>query len=161
MPEQQPMSGRDLPAGLYFLDDLQPGDRWVTGGMLVQDWHILTFAGLTGDFFDVHIDDRFAQELGFDGRIAHGLLGLALVDGLKNRAEVRLAAVASLSWTWDFRAPIRPGDRIHAEITLEEVLPSRSKPDRGVAKLLFRVLNQDGTLVQEGWNSLLMRRRPA
>ena len=71
-PSSQPMSGRDLPAGLYFLDDLQPGDRWVTGGMLVQDWHILTFAGLTGDFFDVHMDDRFAQGLGFDGRIAHG-----------------------------------------------------------------------------------------
>ena len=103
--------------------------------MLVQDWHILTFAGLTGDFFDVHMDDRFAQELGFDGRIAHGLLGLALVDGLKNRAEVRLAAVASLSWTWDFRAPIRPGDRIHAEITLEEVLPvaQQARPRRGQA----------------------------
>jgi hypothetical protein len=38
---------------------------------------------------------------------------------------------------------------------------SRGKPDRGVAKLLFRVLNQEGTLVQEGRNSLLMRRRPA
>ena len=151
------MTGRELPPGLYFLDDLQPGDRWVTGGMLVQDWHILTFAGLTGDFFDVHLDDEFAREVGFDGRIAHGLLGLALVDGLKNRAEVRLAAIASLSWSWDFRAPIRPGDRIHAEITLEEARPSRTKPDRGVAKLAFRVLNQEGRLVQEGRNTLLLR----
>lgn len=152
------MSARDLSPGLYFLDDLQPGDRWTTGGMVVQDWHILTFAGLTGDFFDVHMDDRFARELGFEGRIAHGLLGLALVDGLKNRAEVRLAAIASLGWSWDFRAPIRPGDRIHAEITVEEARPSRTRPDRGVATLAFRVLSQNGTLVQEGRNRLLMRR---
>lgn len=152
------MSARDLSPGLYFLDDLQPGDRWTTGGMVVQDWHILTFAGLTGDFFDVHMDDRFARELGFESRIAHGLLGLALVDGLKNRAEVRLAAIASLGWSWEFRAPIRPGDRIHAEITVEEARPSRTRPDRGVATLAFRVLSQNGTLVQEGRNRLLMRR---
>ena len=150
---------RALPPGLYFLDDLRPGDRFATGGITVQDWHILTFAGLTGDFFDVHTDDEFARAVGFEGRIAHGLLGLALVDGLKNRAEVRLAAIASLGWQWDFKAPIRPGDRIRAKATVLEVRPSRSKPDRGLVSLRFRVLNQHDTLVQGGENRLMLRRR--
>jgi 3-hydroxybutyryl-CoA dehydratase len=154
------LSGRALAAGLHHLDDLEPGDRYVTGGIVVTDWHVLTFAGLTGDFFDVHMDDAFARGLGFPGRIAHGLLGLALVDGLKNRAEARLAAVASLGWRWGFSAPIRPGDRVHAEVTVLEVRPSRTKPDRGVVLLGFRVLNQDGAVVQEGENTLMMLRRP-
>jgi 3-hydroxybutyryl-CoA dehydratase len=153
------LSGRELAPGLYHLDDLRPGDRWRTGGITVTDWHVLTFAGLAGDFFDVHTDDAFARGLGFPGRIAHGLLGLALVDGLKNRADARLAAVASLGWRWGFAAPIRPGDRIAAEVEVLEVIPSRSKHDRGVARLGFQVLNQDGALVQEGENTLMMLRR--
>lgn len=149
--------GRALAPGLYALDDLRPGDRYATGGITVTDWHIATFAGLAGDFFDVHLDDAFARELGFSGRIAHGLLGLALVDGLKNRAEVRLAAIASLGWTWDFRAPVHPGERIHAEITVAALRPTR-RPDRGIATLAIRVLNQRDELVQEGQNRLMLRR---
>jgi hypothetical protein len=42
---------------------------------------------------------------GFKGRIAHGLLGLILLDGLKNRAEQQFAAVASLSWHVELSAP--------------------------------------------------------
>lgn len=151
-------AGRALRPGLYHFDELAPGDHFRTGGILVTDWHILTFAGLTGDFFDVHMDDEFARELGFQGRIAHGLLGLALTDGLKNRAEVRLAAVASLGWSWDFRAPIHPGDRIAARVTVLELRPTR-RPDRGIARLGFRLDDQSGRLVQEGQNKLMMRAR--
>ena len=79
-----------LPAGKYFHDDLAVGDFFRTGRITVTEAHIVAFAGLSGDFFDVHMDDDFAREQGFPGRIAHGLLGLCLGDGLKNRAEVQL-----------------------------------------------------------------------
>ena len=153
-----PEPGRALPGGSYHFDDLAVGDHWATGGLVVTEWHILTFAGLSGDFFDVHMDDVFARKLGFDGKIAHGILGLALVDGLKNRADVKLVAVASLGWTWEFRGPIQPGDRIHAEIAILHLRPTK-RADRGIARLGFRVLNQTGELVQEGENRLMMRRR--
>lgn len=145
--------------GDAFFDDLAVGESWRTGGIVVSESHVMAFAGLTGDFFDVHMDDTFARGLGFPGRIAHGLLGLALVDGLKNRAPVRLQAVASLGWTWDFAAPIALGDRIAAEITVLS-LRATKRPDRGIAELGFDVRNQRDETVQKGSNRLMMQRRP-
>lgn len=154
------MHDHGLAAGFYGLDDLMAGAWWRTGGLTVTESHVLGFAGLTGDFFDVHVDDEAARALGFPGRIAHGLLGLALVDGLKNRAPVRLAAVASLGWTFDFTAPILIGDRIQATITVRSTRPTR-RPDRGIAVLGFDVVNQRGETVQRGENRLMMLRRAA
>lgn len=89
---------RQLSAGEYFYEDLAIGDWYETGALVVTDAHIVGFAGLSGDFFDIHMDDEFARAHGFPGRVAHGLLGLALTDGLKNRAAVRIMAIASLGW---------------------------------------------------------------
>ena len=146
--------------GLNWYEDVAVGDRYATGGILVTESHVLGFAGLTGDFFDLPVDEQFAQELGFPRRVAHGILGLALTDGLKNRAEARFRGVASLGWNWKFAAPIFIGDRIHAEI---EVLAKREtrRPDRGILTLGFAVKNQDGVVVQHGSNELMVLRRPA
>jgi acyl dehydratase len=144
--------------GNYFYDDLQIGAFFRTGRMTITESHIVMFAGITGDFFDVHMDDDFAREQGFPGRIAHGLLGLCLVDGLKNRAEVQLQAVASLGWKeWSFKAPIVAGDSIGATISVEDMRPT-SSGKRGVVQLGFDVRKQDGVTVQSGRNALLMRR---
>ena len=67
-------------------DDATIGLTWDTDGLVVTESHIVQFAGLSGDFFALHMDDEFARSLGFEGRVAHGLLGLILLDGLKNRA---------------------------------------------------------------------------
>ncbi|MGQ0565874.1 MAG: MaoC family dehydratase [Gemmobacter sp.] len=148
-----------LPAGNYFYDDLHVGVFFRTGRITVTEAHIVAFAGMSGDFFDVHMDDVFAREQGFPGRIAHGLLGLCLVDGLKNRAEAQLQAVASLGWnTWSFKAPIFAGDSISATIRVAEMRLT-SSGDRGIVQLEFEVTNQDGVMVQSGRNALLMRRR--
>lgn len=148
-----------LPAGKYYHDDLHVGAYFRTGRITVTEAHIVAFAGMSGDFFDVHMDDDFAREQGFPGRIAHGLLGLCLVDGLKNRADVRLQAVASLGWDrWAFKAPIVAGDCIGAVITVKDMRLT-SSGDRGVVHLGFDVQTNDGTTVQSGRNALLMRRR--
>jgi 3-hydroxybutyryl-CoA dehydratase len=147
-----------LPAGKYFYDDLTVGAYFRTGRITVTEAHIVAFAGMSGDFFDVHMDDRFAREQGFPGRIAHGLLGLCLVDGLKNRAEAQLQAVASLGWSeWSFKAPILAGDSIEAIVSVAEMRLT-SSGDRGVVHLGFEVRNQHGVTVQSGRNVLLMRR---
>jgi 3-hydroxybutyryl-CoA dehydratase len=148
-----------LAAGKYFYDDLSVGAFFQTGRITMTESHIVAFAGMSGDFFEVHMDDRFAREQGFPGRIAHGLLGLCLVDGLKNRAEAQLQAVASLGWNdWSFKAPIIAGDSIEATISVAEMRLT-SSGDRGIVYLAFEVKNQDGVTVQSGRNALLMRRR--
>lgn len=145
--------------GKYFYDDLTLGEFFRTGRITVTETHIVNFAGLSGDFFDVHMDDDFARAQGFPARIAHGLLVLGLVDGLKNRAEVQLQAVASLGWKeWNFHKPILMSDTIGALIEICQ-LRLTSKGDRGIAELHFTVENQNGVCVQSGRNALLMRRQ--
>ena len=143
---------------LLHYEDVAIGLQFATGGIDVTEAHIVQFAGLAGDFFDVHMDDAFARELGFPRRVAHGILGLALVDGLKNRASRRFAGVASLHWDWSFRGALFAGARLSARV---EVVDKRltAKGDRGILTLRITATNQDGAVVQEGTNLLLVRRR--
>ena len=145
--------------GLNWYEDVAVGDRFATGGIVVTEALVQAFAGLSGDFFDLHVDDEFARGLGFERRVAHGILGLALTDGLKNRAEYRFRAVASLGWNWKFTGPILIDDRIHAEVT---VLARREtkRADRGIVTLGFKVFTHKGDVVQEGTNELMMLRKP-
>jgi acyl dehydratase len=91
--------------------------------------------------------------------VAHGILGLALTDGLKNRADYRFRAVAALGWNWKFTAPILAGDRIQAEVAVQAKRETK-RPDRGILTLAFKVKNQRGEVVQEGTNELMVLRRP-
>ncbi|MEO1089573.1 MAG: MaoC/PaaZ C-terminal domain-containing protein [Pseudomonadota bacterium] len=151
-------AGRPLAPGLYHHDDLRVGDHFATDGIKVTEAHVVGFAGLGGDFFSLHMDDDAARGLGFPARVVHGLLVLSLVDALKNRAEVRIAAVASLHWDWAFQEPVFIGDRIAARLT---VAASRTtgNPERGIVELAFEVTNQLGEVVQAGTNRLMTRRR--
>jgi acyl dehydratase len=154
------MTGTDrlLTPGEYWFEDLQPGDHYETGRLVVTEAHIVNFAGLSGDFFDIHMDDDFARAQGFPARVAHGLLGLALTDGLKNRSAVRIMAIASLGWNWRFRGPIFAGDRIGAKVRIAGA--RLSSKGQGILTLAFEVTKQDGSVVQEGETALLTRRRP-
>ena len=146
-------------SSILYYEDATPGLTIETDGLIVTEAHIVQFAGLSGDFFAVHMDDQFAQSLGFERRIAHGLLGLILLDGLKNRAERQFASVASLSWHWNFRRPIYAGDRVSGRLSVgARRLTSRG--DRGILTLEMELRNGRAEVVQDGTNLLLVRRRP-
>jgi acyl dehydratase len=142
------------PALLRY-EQVEPGLVIETGGITVTESHIIAFAGLTGDFFDIHMDDDYARALGYPGRVAHGLLGLALCDGLKNRAPLKFAAIVSLSWRWSFTGPILAGDRIAARITVQSKRATRN-PARGIVTMAFDLANQRGDTVQKGENDLMI-----
>jgi acyl dehydratase len=143
---------------LLYYDDVEVGFTSETGGMVITESHVVQFAGLSGDFFDLHMDDAFARSLGFPKRVAHGLLGLILVDGLKNRVPRPFAGVASLSWQWHFRAPVFIGDRISARLTVSDKRTTK-RPERGILTLTIAAHNQDGAVVQDGSNLVMVRRR--
>lgn len=144
--------------GLLFYEDTPVGLSFETDGIVVTDSHVIQFAGLAGDFFPLHMDDEFARSLGFPGRVAHGLLGLILLDGLKNRAGQRFAAIASLAWHWNFRAPMFSGDRVYGTLRVaEKRLTSRG--DRGILTLAMELRNGSGEVLQDGTNLLMVRRR--
>jgi len=145
-------------SALLFYEDTPVGLSFETGGVVVTESHIVQFAGLSGDFFDLHMDDDYARALGFPRRVAHGLLGLILVDGLKNRASERFAAVASLSWQWSFRKPLFAGDRLSACVTVTDKRLTK-RGDRGILTLAFEVRNGKGDIVQDGTNLLMVSTR--
>lgn len=147
--------GRALPPGHYGATAVALGDHYRTGRITVTEAHVTAFCGLSGDFFDIHVDDIFARSHGFSGRVAHGLLGLSMVDGLKNRARVSFAAVASMGWSWRFRGPIMIGDTIEALISVQDCVPHPRRPGHSRLTLGFKVLNQQGECVQEGSTELL------
>lgn len=149
--------GRELPPGRYRFDAVQPGDRIRTAEETVTDAAIDAFAELTGDRFAIHMDAEAARALGFRDRVAHGLLVLSLVDGLKNRTPAQFDAVASLGWDWRFSLPVHAGDSVRATITVAAMRETR-RPDRGILTLDFVVENQDGTVVQRGTNQLMVVR---
>jgi 3-hydroxybutyryl-CoA dehydratase len=146
-----------LAPGLYGLDDLAPGDWYETGETGITCAQIDAFAALTGDRFEIHMDDAAARSHGFPGRVAHGLLVLSLLDGLKNEAPVKLRAVASLGWDWSFRKPVFIGDRLRARIEVRATRPVKT-PGRGILTLGFTASDAEGRLVQEGTNLLMMYR---
>jgi acyl dehydratase len=147
---------RLLKPGLYGLDDIEVGDYFLTSGVTVTETHVVNFAGVSGDHYDIHVDDVAAQEVGFPGRIAHGLLGLSLADGLKTRCPVLLKGLATLGWNWSFRAPLMIGDRIHVDIEVVAKRLTKKRPDRGIVTMRLSVLNQRGEVVQEGETQMMM-----
>ncbi len=146
-----------MPDDRLHYEEIAAGLSWETPGITVTEAHILAFAGLTGDFYDLHVDDDYARALGYPTKVAHGLLGLALADGLKNRSSVRLAAIVSLGWRWSFAAPILPGDRISATIRVNARRETR-RPERGIVTLGFDMRNQRGETVLAYVDKLLVKR---
>jgi len=151
------VTGGNLGPGRYGVDDVAPGDRIETGRHSVTAADIDGFAALTGDRFEIHMEDGAARSHGFPGRVAHGLLVLSLVDGLKNQAPAQFRAIASLGWDWAFRRPVLVGDEIGAVLRVAEKR-AVTKPDCGILTLAFEVTNQRGEIVQTGTNLLLAYR---
>ena len=113
-----------------YFDEIEIGEQHESPGVTITDWHVLQFAGLSMDFFELHTNEAFARETQFSRRVAHGLLGLAITDGLKNRSDFQVHAIASLHWSWDFVGPIFIGDTVKAVVRVAGKKPSRTKPDR-------------------------------
>lgn len=148
-------TGQRLAAGHHGFADVEVGDWLDTGETQITAALIDGFADLCGDRFEIHMSDDAAARHGFPGRVAHGLLVLSVVDGLKNAADAQFKAVASLNWDWSFRQPVIAGDTIQVRIAVLEKRQTR-KQDRGILRLGFTVCNQRGELVQEGANLLMV-----
>jgi acyl dehydratase len=94
----------------------------------------------------------------FGQRVVHGLLGLSISHGLLFRTGfLEPTAIAFLGMeSWNFKAPIFFGDTIKVRAKVVEARPT-SKPGRGVVKLFLELIKQDGTVVQNGFKSMMFQ----
>jgi acyl dehydratase len=110
----------------------------------VREQDIELFTELTGDRNPLHYDERAATDSRFGGIIVQGgvtsgLLNAVVAEDLPGPGSVFLHV------EWDFKAPVRPGDEITAEV---EVLEARE--DKPLTKLRTTITNQEGTVVLDG-----------
>jgi acyl dehydratase len=139
-------------------EEFEVGQRFETPRRTVVEADISSFASLTADFNPVHMDEVFAAESDFKGRIAHGPMIVGMVFGLGSRADLMDGTVlALLEIGWKFIKPVRPGDTISAVFTVLDKRETRA-PDRGVVTLKIDVLNQRGEVAQTGTARALIRR---
>ena len=78
-----------------YFEDYHEGLQLTTPGRTIGETEVSMFAMLTGDFNRLHTDAEYMKESLFGERIAHGLLGLAVVNGLKYRTELNPDAIVA------------------------------------------------------------------
>jgi acyl dehydratase len=145
--------------GLWW-EDFEEGSKWTTEARSVAVADLDAFSALSGDRNPLHLDDAYAREAGFNGRIAPGVLGLAIATGLMNRLGLtRGTLVALLGTTWSFLRPVYPGAEVHVRLSLQSAVQT-SRPDRGIVVLGAALAGDDGIVHQRGEFTLLVRRRP-
>jgi acyl dehydratase len=136
------------------------GDSVESERITVTEAHVVSWAGLTGDWVPLHVDAHYAATTTFGERVAHGPLTLALALGLITRTGIFGHAVVAWLGLDEVRLPmaVRFGDTIHVRADVVESRPT-SKPERGLAVLAYTVLNQREDVVMTFRSSFLLRRR--
>ncbi|HEX6144838.1 MAG TPA: MaoC family dehydratase [Geminicoccaceae bacterium] len=144
-----------------YLDDLKPGTTIELGTASLSRDEIVQFAEAY-DPQPFHLDEAAAKGSIYGGLIASGWQTVCIfmrlfADGLLNRADAMGSpGVDELRWL----KPVRPGDELTARVEVLEVRPSRSKPDRGVARLRCSVADGDGVDVLTFSANVIFGRRP-
>lgn len=145
---------------LYY-EDLTVGRRFETPRRTVTEADLVRFAGVSGDFNPLHMDEEFAKTTPFGRRVAHGTLVLAISQGLRQSTgdfHGTLMALLEIR-SWRFLAPVHIGDTVGATTEISEMRET-SRSDRGLVVQRVRVTNHHGEVVQEGELVSLVRRRP-
>ena len=129
-------------------DDFNKGDVYTTAAITVTETHVVNWAGLTMDFYPLHMDREYAAKTAFGERLAHGPLIFALAVGLVGSAG--FAGDSAIAWLGADRmkmlGPVKIGDTVHVIV---EVIDKRgtSKPERGVQTWRYTVKNQQDVSV--------------
>jgi len=141
-------------------DDFRVGDVYRTSAITVTETHVVNWAGLTMDFYALHMDKEYAAKTSFGERIVHGPLVFALASGLVSLAG--FGGDCFLAWlgTESIRmlAPVKIGDTI--TVTVEVIDKQQtSSPDKGIQIWRYNVKNQKDETVMVFDCKLMLRMR--
>jgi acyl dehydratase len=147
-------------SGLYF-EEFSVGQKVETVGRTLSEGDIFSFAGLTGDYNQIHTDVEFSKKTPFGQRVAHGLLGLSMAVGLIWRTGLLEGTVLAFREVteWKFVKPFFIGDTIHVEMTVTE---TKALPRIGGGAVIAAIVakNQNDEVCQRGSLNLLMLSKP-
>lgn len=127
--------------GLFF-EDLKVGQTALYA-RTVTETDIVLFAGISGDNNPVHINEEFASNTMFSGRIAHGMLTAAFISTVLGMKLPGPGAIY-VSQTLRFKAPVRAGDTLNVRATVADLVPEKRRAT------LSTVITVDNRVVLEG-----------
>ena len=111
--------------GGYDIEDLEAGMS-ATFAKTMTEADILLFAAASGDNNAVHINEEFARTTVFKGRIAHGMLSASVISAAL-AGHLPGPGTVYLAQNLRFKAPVRPGDTVHATVAVKELQPEKSR----------------------------------
>ena len=140
-------------------EDFFVGEKIKTWAITVTETHLVNWAGVTMDYYPIHMDAEYAKKGHFGQRVAHGPLTFALSIGLLGSTGFLGDSV--ISWlglqNMKIPAPVFIGDTISVMV---EVIDKKETSNlaRGVAIMRYTILNQEGKSVMVYDSVLLMKR---
>jgi len=141
-----------------FYEELNVGDEHKSTARTVTETDIVNFAGLSGDFNNMHIDEEFAKKTVFKTRVAHGMLVTSIATGLWFTMP-RLATVAFMGLEdWRFSGAVFPGETVHLTRKLVEK-KEHKRPNMGFFIFEVNVHNQKDEVVQKGKWAILVQKK--
>lgn len=147
--------------GLYF-EEFFVGQKVTTVGRTVTEYDINTFAGLSGDFNQIHTDAEFSRKTPIGQRIAHGILGLSIASGLAMRTGILEGTVIVFREIaeWRFVKPIFINDTIHVDLEVKET-KALPRIGGGSVTITLEVKNQNDEVCHRGTWVVLVMSKPS
>jgi len=129
-------------------DDFAKGDIFDTASITMTESHVVSWAGMTGDFYPLHMDAEYAAKSQFGQRLVHGPMIFAMAVGLAAQAGFAKDSVIAWLGVDNLRmvAPVFIGDTIKLRVEVKKI-KSTSNPKRGIQEWLYSVTNQRDELI--------------
>lgn len=144
--------------GKYF-EDFEAGEESITAGRTITETDIVNFAGITGDWNEIHTNKELAERGPFKQRIAHGALIFSISTGLSVRMGQTADTVIAFYGLDRLRfvKPTYIGDTIRVKQRVE----GKSERDEhsGIVTMLNEVVNQREEVVVSYVSKVLLKRR--
>lgn len=146
--------------GMFF-EEFSVGQHIISTARTVTESDVVAFAGLSGDYNQIHTDAEFSKNTPFGKRVAHGLLGIAIASGLAMRTGVLEGTVLAFREIneWKFSKPIFIGDTVHVELDVKEI---KALPRLGGGSVIIElsVKNQQEEVTMKGLWTVLVASKP-
>ena len=142
-----------------YLEDVSVGQRFQSAKYQITEEQIKNFAAQF-DPQPFHLDEAAARASVFRGLAASGWHTASITMRLIVTGGVPFAdGTVGLGGEIEWPRPTRPGDVLHVESEIVEIIPSRSKPNQGIVRVRNTTLNQNGEAVQIFTAKILLFRR--